>query len=445
MRHAAKGDRDHAIEPLRMRTMFRSRLVKIAALMVACVLVAWQLWSAPLSEPGRTRGRTAIPVRATVETDPVQSSGDAADDPVIWRHPIDGAQSTIIGTDKKRGLMVYDVNGRVLQELPDGKLGNVDLRHDFPLGGSPTAIVTAGNRSDNSIAIYAIDLSTRRLRNVAARRLGVDLGVYGSCMYRSAVNGAYYVFITSKSGEVDQWRLLETRQGTVDAERVRGFDVGSQIEACVADDELGFLYIGEERVGIWKYAAEPTGGDGRIAVDSTGLTGFLTPDVEGLTIFFGVAGTGYLDCILPGPRRVQRVSPGGPERVRRDVRDRGGQRHRPSDALGRSRCPQRESRTEVPSWCLRHPGPAERRRQAELQARAVAGDRSGHPGGVRRATDLFVDGGVGACRCYSIRKGRVGGLRRRRPNAITAMARWFETFQRSRDGRRSGPNGVGPD
>ena len=294
MRHAAKGDRDHAIEPLRTRAMFGSHLVKIAALMVVCVLVAWQLWSAPLSEPGRTRGRTAIPVRATVETDPVQSSGDAADDPVIWRHPIDGAQSTIIGTDKKRGLMVYDVNGRVLQELPDGKLGNVDLRYDFPLGGSPTAIVTAGNRSDNSVAIYAIDLSTRRLRNVAARRLGVDLGVYGSCMYRSAVTGAYYVFITSKSGEVAQWRLLETRQGTVDAERVRGFDVGSQIEACVADDELGFLYIGEERVGIWKYAAEPTGGDGRIAVDSTGLTGLLTPDVEGLTIFFGVAGTGYL-------------------------------------------------------------------------------------------------------------------------------------------------------
>ena len=281
-------------------TMFRWRRMKIAALMVAGVLVAWQLWSAPLSGPGTTSGRTAIPVRATVETDPVQSSGDAADDPVIWRHPTDGAQSTIIGTDKKRGLMVYDLTGRVLQELPDGKLVNVDLRHDFPLGGSPTAIVTAGDRSDNSLAIYAIDPSTRRLRNVAARRLGIDLGVYGSCMYRSAVNGAYYVFITSKTGEVGQWRLLETGQGTVDAERVRGFDVGSQIEACVADDELGFLYIGEEQVGIWKYAAEPTGGNGRIAVDSTGPTGFLTPDVEGLTIFFGVAGTGYLIASTQG-------------------------------------------------------------------------------------------------------------------------------------------------
>jgi 3-phytase len=280
--------------------MFRWRRVKIAALMVASVLTAWQLWSAPLSGPGSTSRRTAIPVQATVETDPVQSSGDAADDPAIWRHPTDGAQSTIIGTDKKRGLMVYDLTGRVLQELPDGALVNVDLRHDFPLGGTPTAIVTAGNRSDNSVAIYAIDPSTRRLRTVAARRLGVDIGVYGSCMYRSAVDGAYYVFITSKSGEVSQWRLLERRQGTVDAERVRGFDVGSQIEACVADDELGFLYIGEERIGIWKYAAEPTGGHDRIQVDSTGPTGFLTPDVEGLTTFFGPAGTGYLIASAQG-------------------------------------------------------------------------------------------------------------------------------------------------
>jgi 3-phytase len=277
-----------------MRAILRPRVGKIAALMMAVVLIAWQLWSAPLPDPRGSIGRRAIPVLATVETDPVRSSGDAADDPAIWRHPTDGARSTIIGTDKKRGLMVYDMDGRVLQELPDGKMGNVDLRHDFPLGGSPTAIVTANNRSDNTIAVYAIDQSTGRLRTVAARRIRVDIAVYGSCMYRSAVNGAYYVFITSKSGRVQQWRLFETRPGTVDAERVRGFDLGSQIEACVADDELGFLYIGEERVGIWKYAAEPTGGDGRIAVDTTGPTGFLTPDVEGLTIFLGVAGTGYL-------------------------------------------------------------------------------------------------------------------------------------------------------
>lgn len=294
MRHAAKDVRHRPIERLTMRRLFTANLARIGALTVVFILVAWKLWSAPLSSPVRTRDVTPIAVHATAETDPVQSSGDAADDPVIWRHPADGARSTIIGTDKKRGLIVYDMNGRVVQELADGKMGNVDLRHDFPLGGSATAIVTAGNRSDNSLAVYAIDPSTRRLRSVAARRIDVGLVVYGSCMYRSAMSGDYYVFITSKSGEVDQWRLIETKDKTLDAHRVRRFDVGSQIEACVADDELGLLYVGEEGVGIWKYAAEPGKGDDRIAVDSTGPAGFLTPDVEGLTIFLGAKGTGYL-------------------------------------------------------------------------------------------------------------------------------------------------------
>jgi 3-phytase len=299
MRHAA-NDGDRANETVMVRTAMRLDPFKIGALMVAFVLVALQLWSAPLSRTQRAAGPAAIAVQATVETDPVQSSGDAADDPVIWRHPSDGAQSTIIGTDKKRGLMVYDMEGRILQEVPDGNMGNVDLRGDFPLGGSPVAIVTAGNRSDNTMAIYAIDPSTRRLRNVAARRIGIDLVVYGSCMYRSSINGAYYVFHTSKSGDVEQWRLLATKQGMIDAERVRRFDVGSQIEACVADDELGFLYIGEERVGIWKYAAEPTSGENRVAVDSIAPKGALTPDVEGLTIFHDPSGTGYLIASAQG-------------------------------------------------------------------------------------------------------------------------------------------------
>jgi 3-phytase len=278
---------------------FRSRMLKIVLLVMVWALIAWPHWS--VSGPRRGPAEpTAIPVQATVETEPVQSSGDAADDPAIWRHPTDGAQSLIIGTDKKRGLMVYEMTGRILQELPDGRMGNVDLRHDFPLGGVATAIVTAGDRSDDSIAIYAVDPSTRRLRNVAFGTINAALAVYGSCMYRSGVNGAFYVFITSKSGEVAQWRLLDTGKGTVNAERVRGFDVGSQIEACVADDELGVVYIGEERVGIWKYGAEPTSGQSRTLVDSTGPTGLLTPDVEGLTIFYGAAGTGYLIASTQG-------------------------------------------------------------------------------------------------------------------------------------------------
>jgi 3-phytase len=45
-------------------------------------------------------------VIATVETDPVPSSGDAADDPALWIHPTEPASSLIVGTDKDAGLGV---------------------------------------------------------------------------------------------------------------------------------------------------------------------------------------------------------------------------------------------------------------------------------------------------------------------------------------------------
>ncbi|MHC4220067.1 MAG: phytase, partial [Planctomycetota bacterium] len=64
-------------------------------------------------------------------------------------------------------------------------------------------------------------------------------------------------------------------------------------EGMVADDELGWLYVGEEAVGIWRYGAEPGDGTSRTSVDTTG-GGNLTADVEGLTLYYASDSTGYL-------------------------------------------------------------------------------------------------------------------------------------------------------
>ena len=70
-------------------------------------------------------------VTATVETEPVPHSGDSADDPAIWIHPTDPAQSMIIGTDKHGGLAVYDLAGAQLQYLADGARAHLQplLKH----------------------------------------------------------------------------------------------------------------------------------------------------------------------------------------------------------------------------------------------------------------------------------------------------------------------------
>ncbi|MEP7342161.1 MAG: phytase [Acidobacteriota bacterium] len=232
-------------------------------------------------------------VVATVETDPVPNSGDAADDPAIWIHPTDPTQSTIIGTDKQGGLAVYDLSGKQLQYLADGQMDNVDLRDGFALGGQKVSIVTASNRKTNSIAVYKVNPQTRQLENIAARSITHGMNVYGMCMYRSEKSGKIYYFGTSKTGDVEQYELTDNGSGKVDAKRVRNFKLGSTVEGCVADDKLGHFYVAEEAVGIWKYGAEPDAGTQGATIAKVG-DGHLFADVEGLAIAYVKDGTGYL-------------------------------------------------------------------------------------------------------------------------------------------------------
>lgn len=234
---------------------------------------------------------TIHPVQPSGKTQFGYETGDA-DDPCVWIHPSQPGMSTIIGTDKDNGISVFDLEGKEIQHLRDGELNNVDIRYGFKLGNQTVDIVTAGNRTDNTIMVYAVNPETRHLQNIAARPLKTKLVVYGSCMYHSRKTNQYYCFINSQEGEVEQWELFDNGSGKVDAKPVRTFDVGTQTEGCVADDELRFLYIGEEDLAIWKYGAEPDAGSQRSIVDKSG--DHFTADVEGLTIYYGPNGTGYL-------------------------------------------------------------------------------------------------------------------------------------------------------
>jgi 3-phytase len=242
-------------------------------------------------QPAPPTARIALP---SVETQPVDDYGDAADDIAIWVHPRDPARSLIIGAQKKRGIEVYDLSGRRLQMLPDGRMNNVDLRQGVNLGGGSLDIVAASDRTNQRLALYAVDGATGRLRDIAASPVPTGMrDPYGLCMYVSARDGAAYVFVNnSDRGEFKQWRLTD-EGGRVAASVVREFVVGSQAEGCVADDATGALYIAEEDAGLWRYSAEPDGGDTRRQIDST-TGGRLTADAEGLAIFHGPGDTGYL-------------------------------------------------------------------------------------------------------------------------------------------------------
>ncbi len=249
---------------------------------------------AAAAEAGVPQGTVAT-VTPTVETEVVDSWGDAADDPAIWVHPEDPSKSLVLGTDKKGGLHVYNLGGESIRFFPDGRINNVDVRDGFTLDGETVALVTASNRTWSNISIYAIDPVTAEVSEVADGRQATGLpDPYGMCMYRSARDGAFYVFVNgSGDGLTIQFRLTETSPGRVSAESVREIPVGGQAEGCVANDTTGELFIAQEDYGLWKYGAEPGDGADRTLIDSVEGE-HMVADIEGVSIWHGADGGGYI-------------------------------------------------------------------------------------------------------------------------------------------------------
>lgn len=245
------------------------------------------------------QGKPAMPktvaVTALVETVPANSYGDAADDPAIWANPADPSKSLVVATDKKAGLYLYDMQGKVVQFLADGKMNNVDLREDFELGGNKVVLVTASNRTDDSIAIYTLDTEKRELVDVAdgVQPTGLD-DPYGVCMYRSPKDQRTYVFINGDDTRKRQWELVAGTNGHVGTKLVRDMAFDSQTEGCVADDETGALYVDEEDVALWRMSASADGGDSKTAVQKIADNPAVKNDFEGLGIYDLGNGRGYI-------------------------------------------------------------------------------------------------------------------------------------------------------
>lgn len=248
-----------------------------------------------LRDPRIAPESTMAVVHPTTETPPVETDGDSADDPAIWIDRNNPARSIVIGTQKQSGLYVYDLQGQVLQFLADGRMNNVDVRYDFPLGGQRVAIATASNRTLDTLAIYRIDPATRRLTNVANGQQPTGfVDPYGLCMYQSARSGRTYVFVTNSEGPVRQWELVDAGNGRVRADRLRDIPFGSQTEGCVADDETGVLYVTEEDVGLWRVGAEPDAPATPVSIATVENNPALHADLEGIGIYDLGGGRGYL-------------------------------------------------------------------------------------------------------------------------------------------------------
>ncbi len=233
--------------------------------------------------------RTDLPaVHAIVETEPVRGDGDAADDPAIWIHPEDASLSLVLGTDKRRGLSVYDLSGREVQFLPRGRVNNVDLRQGVAMTGGPATLAVATNRTERAMDIYSVSVDGR-VELALAQALEID-DPYGICMHLDAA-GVAYAYVNGSDGEYEIWRL--NQGGELSPERIDRFSLPTKPEGCVVDDSTGIAYIGEEEHGIWRMPAGAGGSGEKTLLDSVD-SDRLAADVEGLDIYRSAQGRAIL-------------------------------------------------------------------------------------------------------------------------------------------------------
>ena len=227
-------------------------------------------------------------VAAIAQSEPVARQGDAADDPAIWVHPTTPALSRVLGTNKKQGLLAYDLQGKLLQELPVGRLNNVDVRSGFKLGSQTVDLAVASNRDRNSLSLFSIDRASGELRE--AGEVPTPLKeIYGICLFQPE-SGELYAFANGKDGQYLQYRL-HAADGSIKGELVRQFSVDSQPEGCVADDLRQRLFLGEEDVGVWTMDARADQPATLGSVIKVGAQ--LHADVEGIALYQS-AGHDYL-------------------------------------------------------------------------------------------------------------------------------------------------------
>lgn len=254
---------------------------------VACSLALAALGACATTTP--VNPLPAITVAANGETAPVGTAAeDAADDPAIWRNSANPAQSLIVATDKKAGVYVYGLDGKVRSFLPGGLLNNVDL---LTLADG-TVLVVASDRNDPANArlqIYRLDPTSAELTALGSAQAGAGEG-YGICL--ADLGGKIFAYSVLKNGGVHQVRI-DVRSNYASGEIVRSMKLATQPEGCVADARTASLYVGEESVGIWRFDARDDGGtNGALVARTDGK--HLVADVEGLALAPEGADGGWL-------------------------------------------------------------------------------------------------------------------------------------------------------
>lgn len=244
-------------------------------------------------EPNLLGSLLYMEVEADVETEPVFAGDDAADDMCVLENLINPEKSLIVSSDKKFGIIVYDLEGNKLYDYEVGRINNVDI---IPSKSSQDKYLVAGtNRTYNSIDLYIFNSNGELEKNIVREVVPSLKDVYGITFYDDKYNT--YLFVSDKKGNVEQWSY-NNDESSPEIKFERKLRFSSLVEGIVADESKGKVYIGQERKGIWEINVFPTTDEERKLIFKKNK--FFKPDFEGLALRDDGDSKGYLISSVQG-------------------------------------------------------------------------------------------------------------------------------------------------
>ena len=244
-------------------------------------------------EPNLLGSLFYLEVNADVETEPVFAGDDAADDMCVLENFNNPESSLIISSDKKYGIIVYDLEGNKLYDYEVGRINNVDIIPSK--SGQDKYLVAGTNRTYNSIDLYIFSSNGELEKNIVREVVPSLKDVYGITFYDDEYNT--YVFVSDKKGNVEQWSF-NNDESNPEIKFERKLKFSSLVEGLVADESKGKIYIGQERKGIWELNAFPSLDSQKKLIFKKSKN--FKPDFEGLALRDDGNGEGYLIASVQG-------------------------------------------------------------------------------------------------------------------------------------------------
>lgn len=163
-----------------------------------------------------------------------------------WLAPLPflpGAERLQVGA---RSLQVVDADGQVLSELA-GRFATLDQRADE----RGVLVATLDKRRQQALLARLDDAQQWSAPHYLPK---TRFAIEGLCLYRDEARNDF-LFLVGEEGIGEQWLVAEHGRPLAQAQRVRALSLPPQSSFCQVDDSSASLYVNEEGVGLWRYAA----------------------------------------------------------------------------------------------------------------------------------------------------------------------------------------------